>query len=182
MVDPRSVFNACQVCDKLIEALCDCGASVSCLSPVIFAEKQRDSTEQNLKAANGLTIGVKGIIRIPLTVWNKHYEHELHVLENTETDCLVGLVFLESNQCDPLSSRMELRLPQALPFGCIIKFWLSHQYGLSSRRDRKIPGISRPYQNASSSQPKLEETTHHPQRCLRGPKQSFNRKRIFCSQ
>ena len=36
VVDPRSVFVAIQVCDKLIEAVCDCGASVSCLSPAIF--------------------------------------------------------------------------------------------------------------------------------------------------
>ena len=42
--------------------------------------------------------------------WKKHHEHEFHVLENTETDCLLGLDFLESNRCDPLFSRMELRL------------------------------------------------------------------------
>ena len=32
------------------------------------------------------------------------------MLENTETDCLLRLDFLESNQCDPLFSGMELRL------------------------------------------------------------------------
>ena len=32
------------------------------------------------------------------------------MLENTETDCLLGLDFLEGNQCDLLFSRMELRL------------------------------------------------------------------------
>ena len=32
------------------------------------------------------------------------------MLENTETDCLPGLDFPESNQCDPLFSRMELKL------------------------------------------------------------------------
>ena len=116
VVDPRSVFVAIQVCDKLIEAVCDCGASVSCLSPVIFEDLRKtngiqlNKCNKHLKAANGLPIGVKGIIRVPLTVGNKHYEHEFHVLENTETDCLLGLDFLESNQCDPLFSRMELRL------------------------------------------------------------------------
>ena len=61
-------------------------------------------------------------------------------------------------------------------------FWLSHQYGLSSRSDENHPDTSRPYQNSSGTHPKLEETTRHPQRCLRAPKQIFNRKRIFCFQ
>ena len=120
VVDPRSVFVAIQVCDKLIEAVCDCGASVSCLSLVIFEDLRKtigiqlNKCNKHLKAANGLPIGVKGIIRVPLTVGNKHYEHEFHVLENTETDCLLGLDFLESHQCDPLFSRMELRLDPSL--------------------------------------------------------------------
>ena len=41
VVDPRSVFVAIQVCYKLIEAVCDCGASVFCLSPVIFEDLQK---------------------------------------------------------------------------------------------------------------------------------------------
>ena len=71
---------------------------------------------KKLKAANGLPIGVKGIIRVPLTVANKLYEHEFHVLETTETDCLLGLDFLESIQCDPPFSRMELRLDPSHSF------------------------------------------------------------------
>ena len=119
MVDPRAVFVACQVCDKLIEAVCDCGASVSCLSPFIFYDLRKTNGVQlikcnkHLKAANGLPIGVKGIIRVPLTVGNKYYEHEFHVLENTETDCLLGTRFPGKNQCCPLFSRMELRLDRS---------------------------------------------------------------------
>ena len=64
----------------------------------------------NFKAANGLPIGVKRINRVPLMIGNKHYEHEFHVLENTETDYVLGIDFLESNQCDPPFSRMEFRL------------------------------------------------------------------------
>ena len=71
---------------------------------------QLNKCNKHLKAANGLPIGVKGIIRDSLTVGNKQYEHEFHVLENTETDCLLGLELPESNQCDPLFSRMELIL------------------------------------------------------------------------
>ena len=116
VVDLRSVFVAIQVCDKLIEAVGDCRASVSFLSPVIFEDLRKtngiqlNKCNKKLRAANGLPIGVKGIIRVPLTVGNKHYEHEFHVLENTGTDCLLRLDFLESNQCDLLFSRMELRL------------------------------------------------------------------------
>ena len=116
VVDTRSVFVAIQVCDKLIEAVCDCGAGASCLSPFVFEDLQKtngiqlNKCNKNFEAANGPPIGVKGIITVPLTVGNKDYENEFHVLENTETDCLLGLDFLESNQCDPLFSRMELRL------------------------------------------------------------------------
>ena len=104
------------MCDNLIEAVCDFEANVSCLSPVLFEDLrntngiQLNKCNRHLKAANGLPIGFKGIIRVPLTVGNKHYEHEFHVLVNTETDCLLRLDILESNQCDPLFSRMELRL------------------------------------------------------------------------
>ena len=116
MVDTRSVFVAIQLCGKIIEAVCECGASVSCLSPDIFEDLRKTNGIQlnkfnrNFRAANGLPIGVKENIRVPHTVGDKHYEHEIHVLENTETNCLPGLEFLESNQCDPLFSRMEMRL------------------------------------------------------------------------
>ena len=36
VVDPLSVFVDIQVCDKLLEAVFDCGASVSWLSPSHF--------------------------------------------------------------------------------------------------------------------------------------------------
>ena len=81
VVDSRSVFVAIQVCEKLNEAVCDCGASVPCLSPVILEDLRKtngiqlNKCNKHLKAANGLHIGVKGIIRVPLTVENKHYEH-----------------------------------------------------------------------------------------------------------
>ena len=83
MVDPRSVFVAIQVCDKVIEAMCDCGASVFCLSPVIFEDSRKtngiqlNKCNKNLKAANGLPIGVNGIIRVPLrletNIMNMHF-------------------------------------------------------------------------------------------------------------
>ena len=116
IVDPRSVYVAIRICDKLVEAVCDCGASVSCLSPAVFDDLRKSNgirlqnSTKSLKAANGLPIKVKGVIRVPLKVGEKCYEHEFHVLENSETECLLGLDFLEVNKCDPLFSRMELRL------------------------------------------------------------------------
>ena len=179
VVDPRSVSVAIQVCDKLFEAVYHCGAGVFCLSPVIFEglrninRIQLNKCNKNLKADYGLPVGVKRIIRVPVTVGNKLFKHEFHVLENTETDCLPGLDFPESNQCDPLFSRMELRLDPNHSVRMYRKTWLSHQYGVSSRSDWSYPGTSRPYQN-SLKRPKFEETTRHPQRCLRAPKQIFN--------
>ena len=38
VVDPRSVFIEMKLYEKKIEAVCDCGASVSCLSPLIYDE------------------------------------------------------------------------------------------------------------------------------------------------
>ena len=76
VVDPRSVFVNIRVCDKSMEVVCDCGASVSSLRPVIFEDLRKTNGIQlhkcnkNLKAANGLLIGVKGIIRVPLTIGN----------------------------------------------------------------------------------------------------------------
>ena len=47
------------------------------------------------------------------------------MLENTETDCLLGLEFLESNQCDPLFSWMELRLD---PSHCVRMYHKTFDY------------------------------------------------------
>ena len=102
------------MCDNLIEAVCDCGASVSCLSPVIYYDVRKrngiklQKCHRNFKATSGPPIGVKGIIRVTATVGSKQYEHEFHMLENP--DCLLRLDFLEGNHCDPLFSRVELQL------------------------------------------------------------------------
>ena len=78
MVDPRRAFVAIQLCDELIGAVCHCGAIVSCLSAAVFRNLGKTNGIQlqignkNLKAANGLPVGVKGIKKIALTVGNKH--------------------------------------------------------------------------------------------------------------
>ena len=102
--------------EKKIEAVCDCGASVSCLSPSIFDKlKQTHKFDlqpclRKLKAANGLPIEVKGVVRLPVVIGPKSYEHDFCVLDKSEADCLLGLDFLETNKCDPLISCMKLKL------------------------------------------------------------------------
>ena len=105
-----------KICEKKIEAVCDCGASVSCLSPSIYDElKQTHKFDlrpclRKLKAANGLPIEVKGVVRLPVVIGPKSYEHDFCVLDKSEADCLLGLDFLETNKCDPLFSCMKLKL------------------------------------------------------------------------
>ena len=104
-----------KICEKKIQALCDCGASVSCLSPLIYDElKQMHKFDlkpclRKLGAANGLPIEVKGVVRVPVVIGPKSYEHDFCVLDKSEADCLLGLDFLETNKCDPLFC-MKLKL------------------------------------------------------------------------
>ena len=103
-------------CEKKIEAVCDCAASVSCLSPSIYDElKQTHKFDlrpclRKLKAANGLPIEVKGVVRLPVVNGPKSYENGFCVLDKSEADCLQDLDFLETNKCDPLFSCMKLKL------------------------------------------------------------------------
>ena len=103
-------------CEKKIEAVCDCGASVSCLSPSIYDElKQTHKLDlkswlRKLRAANGLPIEVKGVVRVPVVIGPKSYEHDFCVLDKSEADCLLGLDILEKNKCDPLFSCMKLQI------------------------------------------------------------------------
>ena len=64
---------------------------------------------RKLKAANGLPIEVKGVVRVPVVIGPKSYEHDFCVLDKSEADCLLGLDFLETNRCDPLFSCMKLK-------------------------------------------------------------------------
>ena len=102
--------------EKKIEAVSDCGASVSCLSPSIDNELEQthkfdlQPCLRKLKAANGLPIAVKGVVRLPVVIGPKSYEHDFCVLDKSEADCLLGLDFLETNKCDPLFCCMKLKL------------------------------------------------------------------------
>ena len=103
-------------CEKKIEAVCDCGAIVSCLSCFIYDELE-EMRKLDLKpclrkrrAANDLPIEVKGVVRVPVLIGPKSYEHDFCVLDESETDCLLGIDFRETIKCDPLFSCMKLKL------------------------------------------------------------------------
>ena len=104
-----------KICEKKIEAVCDCSASVSCLSLFIYDElKQTHKLDlkpclRKLRAANGLPIEVKGNFRVPVVIGLKSYEHEFCVLDKSDADCLLGFDFLETNKFDPLISCMKLK-------------------------------------------------------------------------
>ena len=50
----------------------------------------------------------KSVVRVPVVIGPKLYEHDLCVLNRSEADCLLGLDFFETNKCDPLFSCMKL--------------------------------------------------------------------------
>ena len=56
------------------------------------------------------SIEVKGVVRLPVVIGPKSYEHDFCVLGKSEADCLLGLDFLETNKCDPLFSCMKSKL------------------------------------------------------------------------
>ena len=63
-----------QVFEHNNEAVCDCGASVSCLSPKVIETLKSNNKiklrtcERKLRAANGLPIEVRGVIRVPVNL------------------------------------------------------------------------------------------------------------------
>ena len=116
VVDSRSVSVKLENLDKTLEAVYDCGASVSCQSSEIFNDLKKtyqislEASTRNLRAANGLPIAGKGIIRLPVNVGSKLFHLKIRVSEKPQSDCLLGLDFYGRHKCDPLFSRMELKL------------------------------------------------------------------------
>ena len=99
VVDHRSIFFKIQVFDRIIEAVCDSGASVTCFSSAILDSLQSKtplklspSTTQ-LKAANQLPIETRGTVNLPVQIAEKVFDHTFHVLVKSESDCLAGLDF-----------------------------------------------------------------------------------------
>ena len=103
-------------CEKKNEAVCDCVASDSCLSPFIYDDlKQTHKLDlkpclTKLRATNCVSIKVKGVVRVLVVFGPKFFEQVFFVLDKSEADCLLGLDYLETKKCDPLFSCMKLKL------------------------------------------------------------------------
>ena len=103
VVDQWSVFIQIKISDRIIEAICDSGASVSCLSIEVYDFlKTKHSVKMgpsgtHLNAASQLPSETRGIVRLPVEIGGIKVEHKFHVLAKSEADCLTGLHFLEDH-------------------------------------------------------------------------------------
>ena len=57
-----------------------------------------------------MPIQIKGTVSVPIKIGSKAYEHILYVLIEAASDCLLGLDFLETNNCDALFSKRKLKI------------------------------------------------------------------------
>ena len=106
-----------EVCSSPVRAVCDTGASVSCISqrhlerlPLNF-QNQLQPAHCRLLAANQAEIPVSGTVPLPISLPSNRYQQQFLVLKCSEADCLFGLDSAEDNHCDALFSSMQLRFP-----------------------------------------------------------------------
>ena len=115
-MDHRSLHVQISILNKQLETVCDSGASVSCLSKKLLNQinenhqvKIQPSTT-GLSSANPVPIQIKGTVSVPIKIGPKMYEHTIYVLIEAASDCLLGLDFLETNNCDALFSESKLKI------------------------------------------------------------------------
>ena len=115
-MDHRSLYVQISILNKQVEAVCDSGASVSCISEKLFNQinenhqvKIQPSTTR-LSSANLMPIQIKGTVSVPIKIRSKTYEQTFYVLIEAASDCLLGLDFLETNICDALFSERKLTI------------------------------------------------------------------------
>ena len=53
---------------------------------------------------------IKGTVSVPIKIGSKKYEHTFYVLIEAASDCPLGLVFHETNNCDALFSEGKLKI------------------------------------------------------------------------
>ena len=111
----RSLYVQISILNKQVEAVCDSGASESCRSEKLFNQikeihqvKIQPSTTR-LSSANQMPIHIKGTVSVPIRIGPKKYEHTFYALIEAASDCLLGLDFLETNNCDSLFSEGKLK-------------------------------------------------------------------------
>ena len=59
-----------------------------------------------------MPIQSKGTVSVPIKIGPKKYEHTFYVSIEAASDCLLGLDFLERNNCDALFSENKLKIDQ----------------------------------------------------------------------
>ena len=118
VVDNKSVFLNLEVCSSPVTAVCDTGASVSCISqrllkrlPLNFQNRLQPAHRRLLDASQA-EIPVSGTVTLPISLASNRYQQQFFVLKSSEADCLLGLDFLEDHYCDVFSS-MQLRFPNS---------------------------------------------------------------------
>ena len=115
-MDHRSLYVAISFLNKQVEAVCDSGASLSCLREKFFNqinENHQVKIQPNttrLSSANQMPIQIKGTVSVPIKIGPKKYEHTFYVLIEAASDCLLGLDFLETKKCDALFSESKLKI------------------------------------------------------------------------
>ena len=116
VVDGNSVFVRVTVCEVTLDAVCDTDASVSCLSPKVFVrlppkiQSSLKRCSKQLLAAHQGGIKLKGKLAVEMKTASISFRHTFLVLEASGAECLLGLDFLEKQKCDPMFSKMKLRL------------------------------------------------------------------------
>ena len=119
VIDNKSVLVNLEVCGSPVTAVCDTGASVSCISQRLLKrlpvniQNQLQPAHRRLLAANQAEILVSGTVTLPISLASNRYQQRFFVLKSSEADCLLGLDFLEDNHCDALFSSMQLRFPNS---------------------------------------------------------------------
>ena len=60
-----------------------------------------------------MPIQIKGTVSVPIKIGSKTYEHTFYVLIEAASDCLLGLDFLETNNCGALFSERKLKIDKS---------------------------------------------------------------------
>ena len=115
-MDLRSLYVQISILNKQVEAVCDSGASVSCLSEKLFNQineiyqVKKQPSKTRLSSANQMPIQIKGTVSAPIKIDPKTYEHAFYVLIEAASGCLLGLDFLHTSKCDALFSEGKMQI------------------------------------------------------------------------
>ena len=115
-MDHQSLYVQISILNEHVEAVCDSGARVSCLSEKLFNRinenhqvKKQPSTTR-LSTANQMPIQIEGTVTVAIKIGPKTFEVTFYILIEAASDSLLRLVFLETNNCDALFSENKLKV------------------------------------------------------------------------